>query len=452
MARKINDDFSNSLTMLHGTVMHTSKELKEDLTRGVETLRTAGEEHQRRTESAVVSELSRMRGDLRDTKNRLTANGAELSDEVHAVLESLQTEIRALRRAAQGASVDGVSAPDSRSASIASEPAGQIVAAVPAVARSDGGTPGSLLESPATTEAALTEEAPVAASALEVSMTTPAVPIPGPRAAADDTPAAGAEAEKDPVSVQQTVLQAEEVATVVHEALQEELAPVREALGNLLDQLSTQREVVTSLATQDQLEGLAAGLDGLPRAVTVTTAVAELGTEVRETRTRLEELLAAPEPVADDPLLPDEEQVRAEVEHSDLLRQAARVSRAALICHRDIWDFVVGQADRHPHFRTPQQLSIDDDDRVAARLSGRSLIAVLSSLWATQHDSPANSGDWALATTLYTRINVQLAGLEDDGDPVTITLDDRTPARPEVDQLSLPTEDPDPSTTGGAPE
>ncbi|MDT0270895.1 hypothetical protein RM844_31965 [Streptomyces sp. DSM 44915] len=42
MTRKLNDDFSNSLNMLHGTVMHTSKEIKEDLTRGFEAIRTSG--------------------------------------------------------------------------------------------------------------------------------------------------------------------------------------------------------------------------------------------------------------------------------------------------------------------------------------------------------------------------------------------------------------------------
>ncbi|MFR9755994.1 hypothetical protein [Streptomyces sp. TR06-5] len=114
--------------------------------------------------------------------------------------------------------------------------------------------------------------------------------------------------------------------------------------------------------------------------------------------------------------------------HRDLLCQAARISSAFLVCHRDLWEFVSGLAGRHAHFRMPSQIADRGDDRIAAALSGRSLIAVLISLWEVRHAAEDGGGDWALATTVYGRIQDGLAALAPGGDPVTITLDDRSPA------------------------
>ncbi|MDT0267545.1 hypothetical protein RM844_14745 [Streptomyces sp. DSM 44915] len=49
------------------------------------------------------SELSRMRGDLRDTRKVLADNGVDLSKSVHTLLETLQQEIRDLREAVRDA-------------------------------------------------------------------------------------------------------------------------------------------------------------------------------------------------------------------------------------------------------------------------------------------------------------------------------------------------------------
>ncbi|MGK5532076.1 hypothetical protein [Streptomyces sp. URMC 129] len=115
------------------------------------------------------------------------------------------------------------------------------------------------------------------------------------------------------------------------------------------------------------------------------------------------------------------------MDHKALLLRAARVSSAILVCHRDIWEFITGQAGQHPHFRMPPRITDRGQDRIAAAVSGRSLIAVLISLFNAQHADGRSEGDWALATTIYGRIKAGLDVLAPAGEPVTIILDDRTP-------------------------
>jgi hypothetical protein len=137
---------------------------------------------------------------------------------------------------------------------------------------------------------------------------------------------------------------------------------------------------------------------------------------------------AATEPPAEPPAAPP-----VTDDHGALLKRAARVSSASLVCHRDTWEFITGQAGRHPHFRMPLQITDRSENRIAAALSGRSLIAVLICLFNTQHTADEGDGDWALATTIYSRIHDGLDSLDSTGAPVTITLDDRTPGG-EADQ------------------
>ncbi|UGQ12115.1 hypothetical protein LO772_00445 [Yinghuangia sp. ASG 101] len=111
-------------------------------------------------------------------------------------------------------------------------------------------------------------------------------------------------------------------------------------------------------------------------------------------------------------------------EHDELLLAAARISSAPVLCHRDTWEFLIAKAGAHPHFRHPHQITAKDDGRVEGDLSGRSLIAVLSSLWKT-HRTRDDSGDWALAQGIYQRIADRLTNLATDGKRVSIVLDDR---------------------------
>lgn len=130
-------------------------------------------------------------------------------------------------------------------------------------------------------------------------------------------------------------------------------------------------------------------------------------------------------------------------DHSGLLQQAARVSSTILICHRDMWEFITAHAGRHAHFRVPPQITDYGDERVSTTISGRSLIAVLISLYNVKHSAEEGDGDWELATTLYHRIHHGLTALAADGEPVTITLDDRSyPVPEDITDDTTPLADP----------
>lgn len=92
-------DLSNTLTMLHATLVQTGSNLQDALSRGLEKVETGNQTAQRGTTDMVVAELSRMRTDLRDTKNRLAANREELSEEVRTALTLLRQEIHKVKDA-----------------------------------------------------------------------------------------------------------------------------------------------------------------------------------------------------------------------------------------------------------------------------------------------------------------------------------------------------------------
>ncbi|SFK92769.1 hypothetical protein [Streptomyces pini] len=115
-------------------------------------------------------------------------------------------------------------------------------------------------------------------------------------------------------------------------------------------------------------------------------------------------------------------------EHAELLLNAAGVSRAELVCHRDTWEFLLVQAARHPRFRVPGTVEEDaEHGLVWTHLSGPSLIAALISLWKTREKASEEvDADWAMAAVLYDRIRDRLteAGPGDGRRTVRIVLDD----------------------------
>ncbi|GAA0490091.1 hypothetical protein ACFQ2B_32540 [Streptomyces stramineus] len=113
----------------------------------------------------------------------------------------------------------------------------------------------------------------------------------------------------------------------------------------------------------------------------------------------------------------------------ELLRAAARVASATLVCHRDTWEFLMSRVAGHAHFRMPHEVADYSAGRVQAALSGRSLIAVLIALGETR--DRGRDGDWALATTVYDRLAEGLGGLSAQGLPLSIVLDDRAGDVPE---------------------
>ncbi|MFI2261313.1 hypothetical protein [Streptomyces tubercidicus] len=97
-----------------------------------------------------------------------------------------------------------------------------------------------------------------------------------------------------------------------------------------------------------------------------------------------------------------------------------------------------GQVGNHPHFRTPA-LEERDGGLVAAVLSGRSLVAMLLSLYRLAVNSRRAEGteelvsyaDWAMAAQVhYATARVLSRAFCEEGDPVVVKIDDRVPARP----------------------
>ncbi|MEV5886196.1 hypothetical protein AB0L74_26360 [Streptomyces sp. NPDC052020] len=391
MARQPNPDLSNTLAMLHTAVMHTDKNIRDELDKSVEKLESAGRAAHEKTAKEVVDELGRMRTNFRDVYNRLNSDGDTLSSQVSDVVAQLRTELREIRVTLADLTPPAPSplTPSPSPASALQQMSGT------------GGEHTGLAPAPAATA---TDEPP--------AETAPAA-IPAQRAADQDSSPGPA-------------LSVEAVRQAVREILAEELAPVLTALtspdSGSDDPAGDQRAVADQMRTAAEeikeelgtaLEEARAGLVCLQR------HVADLRADVAELRTR-------PDATA------GTASAGVSAEHSALLKTAARVSSAGLLCHRDIWEFVTARAGRHPHFRVPPQVADEGDQRIRAALSGRSLIALLISLHSTRYTASDGDGDRELAATLYERIEESLTGLTPSGEPVTITLDDRTVPPPDT--------------------
>ncbi|WP_285541906.1 hypothetical protein [Streptomyces lavendulae] len=141
-------------------------------------------------------------------------------------------------------------------------------------------------------------------------------------------------------------------------------------------------------------------------------------------------------PVAE-PAQADQEDQRA---HLQCLLSAAAIASATLICHRETWDFIAEHTSGHTHFRLPEQIDDADGGRIEASLSGRSLLAVLTTMWKVTRDHEGGStspgdGDqdlatWALAAAVYRRTALAVDRVthlaEKENGPALIVLDDRS--------------------------
>ncbi|MYT34117.1 MULTISPECIES: hypothetical protein [unclassified Streptomyces] len=168
-------------------------------------------------------------------------------------------------------------------------------------------------------------------------------------------------------------------------------------------------------------------------------------TQLTELRTTVEGLRAdltaakAPE-TATNPVTKEQQQRPSEPDDfDDFLTLAAGIAYAQIICHRDHWDFLVGQSSRGQHFRLPAGVK-EANGLIQAEISGRALIAVLDALRTTQQDLAATPGTQQLAREIYARIGIALRNVDTDKSsahyqsgkecpPVTrIIIDDRPPA------------------------
>ncbi|WP_432106568.1 hypothetical protein [Streptomyces sp. AA1529] len=403
MPGRSNPDLTNTLTMLHAAVMHTDKSLRAELDKSVEKLEAANQAAHNKTAKNVGDEISRMRTNFREVYNKLNSNGETLNTAVQDVVDQLRTELRAIR----GALANLTPEPPPLTGPLSPTPRSHEESGV---GRGDT----SLTTAVAVAEPAGSEEEPDLAGA-----------IPAQRSAAPDAGPGPA-------------LSAEEVRQAVRQVLTEELAPML-AVHRTGERPADGQQVVPG-----QLQEATGGFKQEVSSVLeeVRAELASVRQQVSGLRTVVEELLPGPDPTA--------KSVIAEVgvEHSALLRTAARVSSAGLLCHRDIWEFITAHAGQHPHFRVPPRVADEGDERIRAALSGRSLIALLISLHSIQHTASEGDGDQELAATVYERIEKSLSGLTSGGEPVTITLDDRT--RPAANTRTAETAD-EPTDTNAEP-
>ncbi|WP_438489390.1 hypothetical protein [Streptomyces sp. S186] len=127
----------------------------------------------------------------------------------------------------------------------------------------------------------------------------------------------------------------------------------------------------------------------------------------------------APEPLTNPAVeeqrqLPAQQQPPGEPEDFEaLLTLAAGIAYAQIICHRDHWDFLVGQSSRGQHFRLPAGVK-ESNGLIQAEISGRALIAALDALRTTLQDPAAAPGTRKLAGGIYARIGTALRRVDTD--------------------------------------
>ncbi|UQI45369.1 hypothetical protein M1P56_13935 [Streptomyces sp. HU2014] len=105
--------------------------------------------------------------------------------------------------------------------------------------------------------------------------------------------------------------------------------------------------------------------------------------------------------------LPGEPEEEERIDHRKLLRAAAGVSAATLVCHRDTWAFVVEQAGRETHFRVPGKVE-EKESAVQVAVSGPSLLAVATVLERRISEDSTDPGSRALAWKLYHSIAAEV--------------------------------------------
>ncbi|MFK8850619.1 hypothetical protein [Streptomyces sp. Ac-502] len=121
---------------------------------------------------------------------------------------------------------------------------------------------------------------------------------------------------------------------------------------------------------------------------------------------------------------PGRHETQEDVDHGVLLLKAAQAGPLALICHREVWEFLAVCAADEEHFRFAYELTDEGDGRVRAMLSGRSVIGALIALRRTR-DASHLDGTWALASVFYSRIAESLRATVRDGKrPPAVHLDD----------------------------
>nr|UNF16791.1 hypothetical protein [Streptomyces scopuliridis] len=422
MARNKDDGSHTLLSMLHSSLTDTRRELRASLAEGFDRLRMAGDEAHRATQEALASGLSELRTELRETREGLARSRDELGQAVETAVEILQDEVQQLKEAVEilrPGSAGHPGLPFGTPGGPVLPPGVPGALGVPGVAGVVG-MPGA----PAIPSVPSQREEDDARTVLPGSPEPSAAPSgPSPEPPALSEPSASPE---PPASYQRSALpqdittegsspgSGERVTPSLLDALRREFGPLLEHLEEARGELAAVRADITALTSR------------MDDAEETRRAPREPGRQLPPVPS-VPPGDPGPSGASVPPLPPVPPVPPVTEEHGELLKRAARVSSASLVCHRDTWEFITGQAGRHSHFRMPPRITDRGDDRIAAALSGRSLIAVLISLFTTRHATDAGDGDWALATALYERVGAGLDVLTPGGTTVTITLDDRAP-------------------------
>ncbi len=135
-----------------------------------------------------------------------------------------------------------------------------------------------------------------------------------------------------------------------------------------------------------------------------------------------------------DPRRPEAEP-EGDEELRNLLDAAAGIAYAEICCHRDTYDFVVTAASSKEHFRLPAIVT-ENADLTEARLSGRSLVAILEALHEKRSDGNAGTASMAkrpykcIKRALKTVRNTETraADRREERPVVRIVIDDRPTA------------------------
>lgn len=218
-----------------------------------------------------------------------------------------------------------------------------------------------------------------------------------------------------------------DTTAAINTGLTENRAVIRDGLTRANETIS---DPLTQIGSElVAIRGGVGQLDNQIRTATAAAAVQQPAPEpAREPEAAPVEDQAppAPEPVPE----PEPEPVHR-VEHDlDTLRAAAGISAAKLHAHRDLWAFLVEHAGRDPHFHIPGDVTAKGGT-VQVDVSGRSLVAALTSLRTVCQNPAADPGTAAIAEHLYGRIAdtvKAIAATPHSGhgaDSVVIVIDDR---------------------------
>ncbi|MFJ9209816.1 hypothetical protein [Streptomyces sp. NPDC102264] len=425
MARNKDDGSHTLLSMLHNSLTDTRRELRAALAEGFDRLRMAGDEAHRATQEALASGLNELRTELQETKEGLARGREELGQTVETAVEILQDEVQQLKEAVESLRPGSAGHPSLPFGTTGEPlfPPGMTVSGMPGVPGMPGSVPGmpGVAGMPSVPSQREEDDArTVRSGPPEPSAPAETSPEPSPdpsqppeHSTLSDPPALPRGVPVDGAWPGLT----ERVTPSLLDALRLEFSPLLEHLEEARGELAAVRADITALTSRmdDAEGGLRTPGEPARQAPPVTPVTPAHPVSLMH------------------PVSPVRCVTPMTEEHGELLKRAARVSSASLVCHRDTWEFITGQAGRHSHFRMPPRITDRGDDRIAAALSGRSLIAVLISLFTTRHTTDAGDGDWALATTLYERIGAGLDALAHAGTTVTITLDDRAPGAGSAD-------------------